>query len=223
MDCINSTEKQPKKIKLAELDPERRKAIIDAASDIGAAELWELSPHRLLDDGPDAEALVDALYPAGSLLCVAGKLTQATTAPREQWRGKLAGLQFIVPSPMSAMRGLTQAGKSSARCLDNTGPRRFLVVEQDTGTPDEQARILLHLAERAPLALVVSSGGKSLHGWFYCEGASDNQQARFFNLATKLGADPATWTPCQMVRLPEGRRDNGRQQSVLFFNPEVIR
>lgn len=223
MDCTKTAKKPTTQIKFAKLDTEQRRAVIDAAPDIGAAELWELSPHRLLDDEPDADALVDALFPGDPLLCVAGKLTRAKTAPREQWRGKLADLQFIVPSPMSAMRGLTQTGKSSARCLDNTGPRRFLVVEQDTGTPDEQARVLLHPAERAPLALVVSSGGKSLHGWFYCEGASDNQQAKFFNLATKLGADPATWTPCQLVRLPEGRRDNGNRQSVIFFNPEVVR
>jgi len=30
------------------------------------------------------------------------------------------------------------------------------------------AALLLHLAEKVPLALAVHSGGKSLHGWFYC-------------------------------------------------------
>jgi hypothetical protein len=207
----------------AKLDPVLRQSVIDAAPDTGAAELWESSPFRLLDGGPGADAIIDALFPADSLLCVAKRNNQAATAPREQWRGKLSAMQFIVPSPMSAMRGLTQRGTSSARCLGNTGPRRFLVVEQDIGTPDEQARILLHLAQLAPLALVLSSGGKSLHGWFYCEGASFNQQDAFFDLATKLGADRATWSLCQLVRLPEGRRDNGNRQSVLFFNPEVIR
>ncbi|NCX75980.1 MAG: cold shock domain-containing protein, partial [Actinobacteria bacterium] len=42
----------------------------------------------------------------------------------------------------------------------------FSVIEQDSGSPDQQAGILIHLGERAPLALAVSSGGKSLHGWF---------------------------------------------------------
>lgn len=119
---------------------------------------------------------------------------------------------------MSATTGLTQEGRPSARCLGNTGPRQFLVVEQDSGTPDEQAAILLHLAERAPLVLALTSGGKSLHGWFSCQGTSDDKLKAFFNYAVMLGADPATWTPCQLVRMPEGRRDNGKRQAVLFLN-----
>ena len=35
--------------------------------------------------------------------------------------------------------------------------------------------MLLHLAERAPMALVVHSGGKSLHGWFYCVGQPEDR------------------------------------------------
>jgi len=123
---------------------------------------------------------------------------------------------------MSATTGLTQDGRTSARCLGNTGPRKYLVVEQDTGTADEQAAVLLHLAERAPLVLVVTSGNKSLHGWFGCQDASDANLRDFFNYAVMLGADPATWTPCQLVRMPEGRRDNGARQAVFFMNKEVL-
>ncbi len=131
-------------------------------------------------------------------------------------------MQFIVPSPMSAETGLTQDGRQSSRCLQNTGPRQYLVVEQDTGTADEQAAILLYLAERAPLVMALTSGNKSLHGWFSCKGASEAKLRSFFNYAVTLGADPATWTPCQLVRMPEGRRDNGRRQAVLFLNPEAL-
>ena len=41
------------------------------------------------------------------------------------------------------------------------------------------AALLLHLAEKAPLALAVYSGGKSLHGWFYCSGGRRNNVALF--------------------------------------------
>lgn len=203
-------------------NPTLRSKIIQQAGGVEVVDLWERSPYRLTDDGPDAEEIIDLLFPGDPLLCCAATSATAHTAPREYWRGKLADLQFIVPSPMSAETGLTQDGRISARCLTNTGPRKYLVVEQDSGTADEQAAILLHLAERAPLVLVCSSGGKSLHGWFACKDASNTKLEAFFSYATMLGADPATRTPCQLVRLPEGRRDNGKRQAVIFLNEAIL-
>lgn len=204
-------------------NPALRQRIVDQAGGIEVADLWEQSPYRLTDEGPDAETLVDMLFPGNPLVCCAASLSAARTAPREEWRGMLSDLQFVVPSPMSALTGLTQDGRESSRCLGNVGPRKYLIVEQDGGTPGEQAAVLLHLAERgAPLVLVCTSGHKSLHGWFACKGVSDAKLKAFFQYAVMLGADPATWTPCQLVRLPEGRRDNGRRQAVLFLNPEAL-
>jgi hypothetical protein len=131
-------------------------------------------------------------------------------------------LSHIVPSPMTDKYGLTQDGKRSQRTAKNTGPRRFLVYESDGLDKDTQASILLHLSKQAPLTLVVDSGGKSLHGWFYCQGVSEEQLRRFFAKACLLGADPALWNKSQMVRMPEGMRDNGNRQSVLYFNPKTI-
>jgi len=212
---------QPRRRWCGEDVPLRQK-IIRAADGAGAVELWERSPYRLLGDGPDSEELVDMLFPGNPLLCCAKSLPDARTAPREQWRGKLSKCQFIVPSAMSAETGLTQDGRTSARCLDNVGPRQYLVVEQDAGSFDDQAGVLLHLAEKAPMVLVLHSGGKSLHAWFRCRGASDEQLRAFFGYAVRLGADPATWTRCQLVRMPEGTRDNGARQGVLYFNREIL-
>src|SRR5260370_23893033 len=109
---------------------------------------------------------------------------------------------------MTARVGRTKNGKESAHTLEATGPRRFLVIEQDTGTIDEQAAVLLHLAERAPLAVAVHSGSKSIHGWFYCVGQSEEKLRGFMRYAVSLGADLATWTRSQFVRMPDCRRDN---------------
>jgi hypothetical protein len=97
------------------------------------------------------------------------------------------------------------------------------VVEQDAGTVDEQAAILFHLAKLRPMALALHSGSKSLHGWFYCAGQSQERAQAFMRYAVTLGADRATWTRSQFVRMPDGTRDNGSRQTVYFFNPEVIR
>jgi hypothetical protein len=124
---------------------------------------------------------------------------------------------------MTAMTGTNKNGHVSNRCLDNTGARRFLVVEFDTGEIDDHAALLLHLAERAPLALAVFSGSKSLHGWFFCAGVAEEKISRFFRCAVSLGTDPSTWTRCQLVRMPDGLRENRKRQAVYFFNPEVLK
>jgi hypothetical protein len=85
------------------------------------------------------------------------------------------------------------------------------------------AALLLHLAEKVPLTLAVHSGGKSLHGWFYCAGVPEEKVRGFFNYAVSLGADQANWTPSQFARMPDGLRENGRRQTVYFFNPELVK
>jgi hypothetical protein len=146
------------------------------------------------------------------------------TAPRESFRGTLSGMSLIVPSPMSALTGARKSdGKQSPHTLDNTGPRRFLVIEFDHGTADEQAALHWHLREFAPLVLVVSSGGKSQHGWFNCEGIAEDVTRRFMRYAASLGADPATWTRSQFVRVPQGwRADKQARQDVAYFNPAKL-
>jgi hypothetical protein len=88
---------------------------------------------------------------------------------------------------------------------------------------DLSAALLLHLAEMAPLALAVYSGGKSLHGWFFCSGVAEESVSRFCRYAGALGADRATWVRSQFARMPDGLRDNGKRQSVYFFNPGVLK
>jgi hypothetical protein len=124
---------------------------------------------------------------------------------------------------MSATTGTTKDGRTSKHTLDNTGPRRFLVVEFDAGTADEHAALMMHLAGYAPLVVASHSGNKSLHGWFYCAGQPEDKLLRFMRYAASLGGDPATWTRCQFVRMPDGTRDNGKRQTVFFFNPAPLK
>lgn len=199
------------------------KARAEIVADGGAlVDLWEASPVRIESNEPRTEEIVDVLFPGNPLLCCGKSNSDFDTKPRESWRSELSALQLIVPSPMLATTGLTKEGKKSAHTLSNTGPRRFLVVEFDIGTIDEHAALLLHLASRAPLVLAVHSGGKSLHGWFYCAGQAEEKLRRFMEYAVSLGADSRLWTPCQFCRMPDGTRDNGKRQTVYFFNPKPL-
>ena len=186
---------------------------------VTCAALREQSPVKWSDEQPHTEEIINRLFSKDSLLCVGKSAFQCTTAPRERLRGVLNRMQFIVPSPMSKLKGLTQEGKVSRRSLDNTGPRRYLVIEFDQGPLDQQATILAHLARYLRLILVVHSGSKSLHGWFAVAGLPETEVQKFFAYAVSLGADPALWNRCQLCRMPDGLRDNGNRQSVLYFNP----
>jgi hypothetical protein len=83
--------------------------------------------------------------------------------------------------------------------------------------------VFLHLAERAPLAVAVHSGSKSIHGWFYCVGQPEEKLRRFMRYAVSLGADRMMWTRSQFARIPDGTRADGKRQTAYFFNPEVLK
>ena len=208
----------------------------------GVVDLWEESLVRLDSNEPNTDEVIDLLFPGNRLLCCGWTRHRFDTRPRTHWY-KLQDLQFIVPSPMTARRGLTQQHKLSPHALSNTGPRRFLIVEFDfeASNSAEEARLLerlategrdvrdlcaallMHLAEKAPLSLAVHSGQKSLHGWFYCAGVPEEKVWGFFQYAVLLGADRANWNRSQFARMPDGLRENGRRQTVYFFNPEVVK
>jgi hypothetical protein len=199
------------------VNQEQREAIV--RDNGGLADLWELSPIRIMDNAAHTEEIIDRLFPGNPLLCGGKSNADFDTKPREAWRGELSALALLVPSPMSALEGRRKSdGELSKHTLDNTGPRRFLICEFDTGTADEHAALLMHLAGFAPLACAVHSGGKSLHGWFYVHGQPEAKVEKFFRYAVSLGADDATWTRCQFVRMPDGTRDNGNRQTVYFLN-----
>jgi hypothetical protein len=174
------------------------------------------------DTEPQTEHIVDAFFPGNPWLCVGASQRVFQTCRREELRGALSSRALIVPSPMTAQSGRTREGKESEHTLASTGLRRFLVVEFDTGTADEHAALLLDLAQHAPLVLAVHSAGKSLHGWFYCAGQSEEVTLRLMRHAVSLGADSHLWLRSQFVRMPDGTRDNGRRQVVYFFNPAPV-
>jgi hypothetical protein len=213
----------PGKSKWPKLNQQRRQQIVSKGP--GLVGLWDMSSPAVVDNARHTERIIDRFFPGNPLLCCGKSSREFDTKPREQWRGQLSRLQFIVPSPMSSVNGMTKDGRQSRHTLANTGPRRFLVCEFDTGTGDEHAALLLHLGAFAPLVCAVHSGGKSLHGWFYVHGQPEPKVERFFRYAVSLGADPATWTRSQFVRMPDGLRDNGpdsnsgwRRQTVFFLN-----
>jgi hypothetical protein len=182
------------------------------------------SPLFTLDPIPAApERVLDALFVQDALLCLSLDIRSAVTQSRESWRGMEASMEFLVANPMTSPSGKSKEGRLSHRCHDNaTKSRIYQVIEFDRGTPDEQAAVLSALhSPKAPLILAVWSGGKSIHGWFDVRNLSEHDKARFFAAACRMGADRTLWDPCKLVRMPGGKRSNGRPQPILYFNPDA--
>jgi len=198
------------------VNQEQREAIVRDGGRL--VSLWKSSKPRFEDAVARTDEIIDRLFPSNPLLCCGKSSSNFDTKPREGWRGEMSELALIVPSPMSAATGLTKDGKKSKHSLNNTGPRRFLICEFDTGTLDAHAALLLHLGTFAPLVCAVHSGGKSLHGWFFVAGQPEEKVLKFFRYAVSLGADDQLWCKSQFCRMPDGTRDNGKRQTVYFTN-----
>jgi hypothetical protein len=193
-------------------------------SGVTVTTLARLSPHK--DVGLPSGDVLNILFPPRTMLCLARSLPTATVDHIERWHRIAARRPWIVPSPMTNVRGKNKRGELTARSLDNTGPRRYAVIEFDWGTVDEQAAMIaaINRAYGDRLVMVMWSGGKSLHSWWWCGGDEAWAQA-FFDFACSLGADPATRVRCQLVRTPNAMRDKDERQvrqQVLFLNPANI-
>jgi hypothetical protein len=210
-------------------------------------ELQGMSP-----ENPDQSTgdIISKLFPENALICAGMTQSSTTTFELARVRERLHKFQLVVPSPMSSKTGTTQEGRESGRSLSNTGPRRFLVSEFDfkrtnkQGKPskwvplidrwqangataqDAAAAIIIRMMKAAPLALVVYSGNVSLHAWWYCAGESEQEGSRlhqFMAGAAELGADTATYTRSQFVRMPGATRPDGRKQTVHYLDTHSIK
>jgi hypothetical protein len=210
------------------------------------SELRRMSPIKLDTEVPShTETIIDAIWPGNPLLCCAKNTCTFATRRREVWRGHLSGCSLIVPNPMLKIKGLTREGKESEHTKEATAARVYLVVEFDfaefapdgvTNTnmaaalrewrdkgitvTDASAALHLHLSVARDLVLVTHSGGKSLHGWYACFDFTEEQNRKFFEYACHIGADPRTWLRSQFVRMPDGTRENGKRQTIFYFDPE---
>ena len=169
-----------------------------------------------IDELSQRECL-ESLFPdPDGLVCIGQSVWIFKTARLPEFED-LESASFIVPGYMITEYGTKLDGKRSMHSLNNTGPRRFCVDEPPSR---EHSSILLHLKRFWPLAMIVGSGGKSLHGWF---NVTKDDEPEFWKQALWFGADRALMrNRSSFVRLPMGKRDNGSPQNVYYFNPSNI-
>ena len=206
---------------------------LDSAKDI--ADSYLITREDLISDSPvsppDSPAEVLAhLFVPDELVCVAKELKSARTLPLSVWLEldeDLRKYQFVVPHPMTSKKGETKDGRMSSRTFSNTGKRRRIVCDFDEPKAEMQPSLIVHLSKYCgeDPELILTSGGKSLHAWWRIDDWPDEYIERFEDEAARVGADPALLgeaRKCQLVRLPAATRNNGKSQSILFWNPSPI-
>lgn len=208
------------------LNVDRQTRILTDAGQFGLVDLWQLSPLHHADPGvASPHWVLSSLFAPTDLLCIGRSMCDFHVKPLSKWsNNQLASMELMVPNALRKAVGRTKDGKDSAHCRDTVGTRRYIVVEFDGGLEyDKQAAIIEHLrtTTKGRLAAVVMSGGKSLHAWFRCSNVPSAQLYKWFRYAVTIGADPRLWLPEQFVRLPDGRRQNGKRQSLLYLNPHA--
>jgi hypothetical protein len=206
--------------------------------------LQKASPVQFDPGKNHAEETIDIIFPGDPLLCCGLSEFKFRTRYREDWRGLLSKQQFIVPNPMLENVGLTQAGKWSEHAQSATARRVYLVIEfdfsefkRDGVTLTEWAPLMhewtaagitvadacsalhLHMKSYLPLVMVVSSGGRSLHGWYYVFNREESHLFPIMRHAYSLGADHVTWNRAQFCRMPDGTRVNGKRQALVYLDP----
>lgn len=212
---------------------------------VNLASLQQASPASIAS--LTSKGVLPVLFPGNPLITTGYSPTHCTTEHVADVLPKASQMQFIVPSSCTAKEGKTRAGKVSQHCLEIVGSRQYLVLETDFRNDgpcgamlmlaelshgmsplDVSACVIGYLSRVLPtLALVTFSGSKSLHAWFNVS-AFDKDEARlklFMEVAVKLGCDHATWSRCQLCRMPGGTRtgktpEENQAQPIYFFNPK---
>ena len=153
------------------------------------------------------------------------------TGQREK-RGKRVNYQFKfkpceqwlcegIPGRSEFVSHCTFQPGTNSRCNDSVAERKFMVVESDVIPVEQIGAIFNYLSQHQNLNLraIVTTGGKSIHGWFdrpTC--ASDDTMEEWAAVLEGLSCDPSTLRPSQPVRLPgTTRRDTGRPQELLWL------
>jgi hypothetical protein len=217
-----------------------------ARAGIGIEHLRNLDRKFVSLDIPAKEAL-EILFPHNPLICAGQFFGRPFTMRLSEFHPRfLSNCSFVVPNPMTALKGITQGGWESARSETNVGPRRWAVIEADIKSDnklwapilieaaslgisqrDLGAALLLTVSKvtNVPLTAVVHSGSVSLHGWFYAVNMSYHQQEWLYRVGAHWGGDPATWTLNQWVRMPNGTRwkeDDDRARPATLIGPQRL-
>jgi len=193
-------------------------------------------------DFPEAEAswrVLEALYTPEEYLYIGGPRDSGTLGDTvrtvAEWIAKFKGANAISAGKVyphiivNPLTGTTAPLKSKPDKFtyrgDNTIAKwRFMVVEFDDASIDDQ--LAFWSVIRLPVAALVLSGGKSVHGWVQVDCADRDEWEReieqdiFKGYLVPMGVDGACRNESRLSRLPgQLRADSGVMQKLIYLAP----
>ena len=203
----------------------------------------ERSPFKIpVEPREQARAFLSALYADGDRLFIGDKFDNGI--PGANIRTTTAWLKafiseplspLLMANPLSGVEGLTKEGKSSFRCGSCVASFKFALVEFDAMPLTEQENFWTGVLDTGtlPVRALTFSGNKSIHALVEI-GASNASTWQTVldtllfavcnpNAEPKHQADRACRNADRLMRLPGAlRRDNGREQSLLWLSAQAM-
>lgn len=212
---------------------------VEVPDGIGSESWQEASPYRVTGGRDDAIYLIQQLYGDGEIIFI-GPFRGKEVHPAIEWRKRFCNPdeplpEFIAPNPVDGKEHPKKNGiGTSVRCDAAVSCFRFAVAEMDGVPLEVQARFWWkwketpELGGNFPIAVLVYSGGKSLHAWIRVD-AADAEAWRewvykglFPKVLIPLGCDPACKNAIRSSRLPGAfREDKGKRQRLLYLAPDA--
>jgi hypothetical protein len=161
---------------------------------------------------------IKGLFPDDGLLLITPQLNwqKFNIRTRNEW---LADYQEVLKCSYVSSNYLSRDDVNCSYAGMEGIHRRWIVIEDDKLTLEQQMWIHTELGKKHRLCCVCFSGGKSLHGWYHVQGYSEAECFELYAEAIGLGiSDCNTWTMSQPVRLPNGwNYKTQRKQTILLW------
>jgi len=203
------------------------------------ADLWELSPIRLLDEPQsDPALLLRTLFDDTDFIFIGEPYDKGiigdTIRPTQEWIEyfKASGRTkpHIIINPLTGDPAPKESGDGDTyRGNGNVAAYKYCLVEFDNLSHEDQTRFWS--AARLPIVALIDTGGKSIHAWLDVQKMASvstldewkaNIEGRLYDrLLAPLGIDKACSNPARLSRLPgHFREEKGKYQRLLWLSPE---
>lgn len=213
--------------------PEYLQHLIEKGSGQTEADFWEASPIRLYDEpAQDARLILETLYHPDDMLFIGERFSKEVRSVSE-WikhidKHGTKDLPHIIPNPVTGQQHPDKSGNLSYRCDNAIKDFRFTIVEFDNLSREDQ--LAFWKAIPLPVAALIDSGRKSIHGWIAVDGIQTAEQWEQYveiqlykQMLIPIGVDPACRTESRLSRLPGHlRKEKGKWQKLLYLNPKHI-
>ncbi len=203
------------------------------------ADLWELSPIRLLDEPQqDPALLLKPLFDGQEFVFIGepydpgiiGKTIRRVSEWIDFFKAGGTTAPHIIVNHLTGDPASKESGDGDTyRGNGNVAAYKYCLVEFDNLSHEDQTRFWS--AASLPIVALIDTGGKSIHAWLDVQKMASvstldewkaNIEGRLYDrLLAPLGIDKPCSNPARLSRLPgHFREEKGKYQRLLWLSPE---